>query len=73
MGIVNRLIKFRKACEQEAGAPATDIEVPLSHALDDVCRALNVTKRQRRKIVGKRNLAQLKTTTHAPNTEAIKR
>jgi hypothetical protein len=73
MSIANRLAKFRIACEKEAGATAADIEVPLSHALDDVCRVLKVSDRQRRHVLGKQSVTRFETTISVPKLKKTKR
>jgi hypothetical protein len=55
MSLADKLRKFRQQCERSAGTPASDIEVPLSHVLDDVSRAFNLSTKSRRKIVGRKS------------------
>ena len=54
MKLVDKLRKFRQQCERQSGVPATDIEVPLSHVLDDMCQTLKLPAKQRRKVLGRR-------------------
>ncbi|MCS6846527.1 MAG: hypothetical protein RMN52_02280 [Anaerolineae bacterium] len=60
MNLVKRLIQFRQDCEKQAGVPATEIEVSVGHVLDDVCRVLKLSPKQRRQVLGRRASAQLR-------------
>ena len=59
MKTADKLRKFRQQCERQAGADATEIELPLSHVLDDVCRALKLPVRQRRRVLGRKSYVKL--------------
>jgi hypothetical protein len=62
MKAANQLRKFRQQCEREAGTSADQIEVPLAHVLDDVCRTLNLPTRQHRRVVGRKGYVKLEDT-----------
>jgi hypothetical protein len=55
----DRLRKFRRQCEKEASKPADQIQVPLLHALSDVCKTLGLTRSQKRKVLGRRGITRL--------------
>lgn len=59
MSTPDRLRKFRRQCEKDARAPADQIEVPLLHALADVCKTLGLTRSQKRKVLGRRGITRL--------------
>jgi hypothetical protein len=59
MTIATKLRKFRKKFERESGTDVSQIEVPLSHVLDDVCRTLELPTSQRRQVLGRRGIAAL--------------
>jgi hypothetical protein len=60
MSRTNKLRKFRQQCERESGMSAGSVELPLAHVLDDVCQALKLSPKQRRKVLGRRASAELK-------------
>ena len=62
MKAADKLRKFRQQCEREAGTSAAEIEVPLAHVLDDVCQALHLPVRQRRRVVGRKGYTLLEDT-----------
>ena len=62
MKTANKLRKFRKACEREAGTPATRIMTPIAYTLDDVCRSLGFSKRKRKKVLGRNSTILLEDT-----------
>ena len=62
MNLANKLRKFRQQCERETGTPADQIEVPLAHVLDDVCKTLNVPAKQRKKVLGHKGTTRLEHT-----------
>ena len=62
MKTADMLRKFRKQCEREAGTSVDEIEVPLSHVLDDVCRVLNMPRQQRRRVLGRKGCVKLEDT-----------
>lgn len=62
MKTANKLRKFRKQCEREAGTPATRILAPISHVLDDVCRSLGLSKQERKKVLGRNSTVLLEDT-----------
>ena len=57
MKTVNELRKFRQQCERDAGTESSRIQVPLLHALADICQVLKLTPQQQRRVLG-RNGAQ---------------
>ena len=59
MKTADKLRKFRQQCERQTGTDATEIEVPLSHVLDDVCQALKLPIRQRRRVLGRKSYVKL--------------
>ena len=62
MILADKLRKFRQQCERDTGATASDIEVPLAALLDDMCKALKVSPKQRRKVLGRKNVIRLEDT-----------
>jgi hypothetical protein len=62
MKAADKLRKFRQQCERDAGTHAGEIEVPLAHVLDDVCRVLNLPTRQHRRVVGRKGYVKLEDT-----------
>ena len=59
MKTANQLRKYRQQCERETGQASGDISVSLHQVLADVCRALKVTPRQQRRVLGRRGSVQL--------------
>lgn len=59
MKTADRLRAFRRECEREATLPVADIEVPLLHALHDVCVALRLSAKDRRRVLGRRGCSRL--------------
>jgi hypothetical protein len=59
MKTADKLHKFRQQCEREAATSATEIKVPLSHFLDDVCRLLRLPTRERRRVLGRKSYVKL--------------
>ncbi len=55
MKTADKLTKFRKQCEHESGTPVAKIEVPLVNVLFDVCKALGLTRQQRRRVLGRKS------------------
>jgi hypothetical protein len=72
MKTADKLTKFRKDCEKQAGSSASDIDTPLAHVLDDVCRVLGLKARDRKRVLGKRSTIRLETTRDM-QVEIIKR
>lgn len=62
MSLANKLRKFRRQCERESGMSANDIELPLVDVLEDVCKSLKVTSKQRKKVLGRNNTVRLEHT-----------
>ena len=60
MTAANKLRQFRQCCEKEANTTATEIEVPLAHVLDDVCRLLGLSNRERDRVLGRKSATLLK-------------
>ncbi len=54
MKTARRLRKLRRHCERQSGARAADLELPLSHILHDVCQALRLPPKKRRRVLGRR-------------------
>ena len=52
MKTANKLQQFRRQCEKDAGVPSAAIHVPLLSVLVDVCRALKLSKKQTRQVLG---------------------
>lgn len=62
MKTADKLTKFRKECEKQAGSPATEIDTPLAHVLDDLCRVLGLKARDRKRVLGRKSITRLETT-----------
>ena len=54
MSTAKRLRQFRERCERDAGTHASQIEVPLLSALADVCKALQLSPQDKRRVLGRR-------------------
>lgn len=54
MKTANRLRQFRERCERDAGIHASEIEVPLLSVLSDVCKALQLSPQDKRRVLGQR-------------------
>jgi hypothetical protein len=59
MKSADKLIQFRKQVERETDMKATDVKVPLSSFLDDVCRLLGLSTKTRRKVLGRTSYTRL--------------
>ena len=59
MSRAKRLQSFRRQCERVTSKPASDIEVPLLHVLADICDALKLSKRSRRRVLGSKGWQHL--------------
>ena len=62
MKTANKLRKFRKDCEREAGTPATNIVAPVAHVLEDVCRTLGIKGRNKKRVLGRNSIVRLEDT-----------
>jgi hypothetical protein len=62
MKTATKLRKFRQQFEREAGTPATHIEAPVAHVLNDVCRALGLKGRERKRVLGRKSTVLLEDT-----------
>jgi hypothetical protein len=56
---VGQLRRFRQECEHQSGKASHEIELPLLHMLADICAALKLSNRQRRRILGRKGIQQL--------------
>ena len=54
MKTANRLRQFRERCERDAGTHASKIEVPLLSVLSDVCKALQLSPKEKQRVLGRR-------------------
>ena len=55
MKTADKLAKFRKQCEHNSGTPVAEMEVPLVNVLFDICKALGLTRQQRRRVLGRKS------------------
>lgn len=61
MTTATKLRQFRKQCERQTGATPGQIQVTLLDALIDVCAALSLSKRDTRKVLGRKATIELST------------
>lgn len=54
MKTANRLRQFRERCERDAGTHASQIEIPLLSVLADVCKALQMSPQEKRRVLGRK-------------------
>ena len=61
MSTAKRLRQFRERCERDTGTHASEIEVPLLSVLSDVCKALQLSPQDKRRVLGRRGKRTLST------------
>ncbi|NJM40306.1 MAG: hypothetical protein HC853_05855 [Anaerolineae bacterium] len=56
---VNKLRKYRQQCERDTDNSAHRIRVPLMHVLADVCKTLQLSPKQRKRVLGHQGTIKL--------------